>query len=114
MRKVIKKEDLVTPKSVKFLYNNIFGNVILWVSTRRFVSKIVGKYLDSRLSCSRINKYIKNNNINMDDFENVKYNSFNEFFTRKIKKELRPFCYDSKCFPSPCDVTFGGNGLKLA
>lgn len=103
MRDVIKKEDLVTPKSVKFLYDNIFGNVILWISTRRFVSKIVGKYLDSKLSCSRIKKYIMNNNINMDDFENVKYKSFNDFFTRKIKKELRPFCNENNCFPSPCD-----------
>jgi phosphatidylserine decarboxylase len=103
MREVINKEDLITPKSVKFLYDTKVGNVVLWIITRRFVSKIVGKYLDSRLSCSRIKKYVKNNNINMDEFEFVKYKSFNDFFTRKIKKELRPFCLDNKQFPSPCD-----------
>ena len=42
MREIISKVDLVTPKSVKFLYDTRIGNVILWVSTRRFVSKIVG------------------------------------------------------------------------
>lgn len=103
MRDIIKKEDLVTPKSVKFLYDTKIGNIVLWFSTRRFVSKIVGKYLDSKLSCHRINKYIKNNNINMNDFECVKYKSFNDFFTRRIKKELRPFCSNACQFPSPCD-----------
>lgn len=103
MREIISKAELITPKSVRFLYSTKIGNVVLWVSTRRFVSKIVGKYLDSKLSCSRIKKYIKKNNINMNDFEEENYKSFNDFFTRRIKKELRPFCQESDCFSSPCD-----------
>ena len=82
MRKVLKKEDLVTPKSVKFLYNNIFGNLILFVSTRRWVSKIVGKYLDSKHSRRRINKYITNNSIDMTQFIDEEYSSFNAFFLK--------------------------------
>ena len=54
MRKILSKEELVTPKSVKFLYNTTIGKICLKVITLRFISKIVGKYLDSKLSCSRI------------------------------------------------------------
>lgn len=103
MRKILKKEDLVTPKSVKFLYNNFLGNMILFVSTRRWVSKIVGKYLDSKASRKRINKYITDNSIDMTQFEETEYKSFNDFFTRKIKPENRPFSYDTNHFISPCD-----------
>ena len=103
MRKVLKKEDLVTPKSVKFLYNNIFGNLILFVSTRRWVSKIVGKYLDSKHSKRRIKKYIASNSIDMTQFIDEEYSSFNAFFTRRIKPENRVFDMDDNSFVSPCD-----------
>ena len=103
MRKILKKEDLVTPKSVKFLYNNFLGNLILFISTRRWVSKLVGKYLDSKHSRKRIKKYIANNSIDMTQFIDEEYSSFNAFFTRRIKPENRPFDMNDNSFVSPCD-----------
>jgi phosphatidylserine decarboxylase len=50
-----------------------------------------------------IKRYIKKNNINMDLFLEENYKSFNEFFTRKIKPENRPFSLKSDHFISPCD-----------
>ena len=104
MRKILSKNDLVTPKSVKFLYNNIIGNLVLFIATRRWISKIVGMYLDSKLSRKRIKKYIKNNNIDMSLFIEEDYKSFNAFFTRKIKSENRPFDMSEQSFISPCDA----------
>ena len=46
-------------KGVIFLYRNILGRIILKLINNRFVSKIVGKYMDSSLSKKRINKVIK-------------------------------------------------------
>lgn len=103
MRKVLTKDQLVTPKSVKFLYDNRFGNIILKFITQRWISKLVGFYLDSKLSRRRIKKYIKNNNIDMNQFVEKEYISFNDFFTRKIKPENRPFTLKDNEFPSPCD-----------
>ena len=103
MRKVLKKENLVTPKSVSFLYNNIIGNIILFFSTRRWVSKLVGKYLDSKHSRKRIKKYIINNSIDMTQFIEEDYKSFNAFFTRRIKPENRIFDKDDNSFVAPCD-----------
>lgn len=103
MRKILKKEDLITPKSVKFLYNNFLGNILLFLLTRRWVSKLVGSYLDSKLSKKRIEKYIAKNSINMDLFIKEDYQNFNEFFTRRIKPENRPFDENNDSFVSPCD-----------
>lgn len=103
MRKTLNKQDLVTPSSVKFLYNTKLGNILLFILTKRWISKLVGKYLDSKLSCHKIKKYVNKNNIDLNLYVEKKYTSFNDFFTREIKPENRPFTMDQKSFPSPCD-----------
>ena len=103
MREILEKKDLITPKSVKFLYNNKIGNIVLFILTRRWISKIVGKYLDSKLSKKRIKKYVKKNSIDMSLYVEKEYTSFNDFFTREIKPEKRPFALEEKHFPSPSD-----------
>ena len=69
---------------LKFLYNTVPGRAVLKVITSPTISKIGGAYMDSKLSTIHIKGFIKNNNIDMSQYEKVKYKSFNEFFTRKI------------------------------
>lgn len=89
---------------LSFLYNNKFGRIILkFLVEKPFVSKLSGFILDRKISKIMIKPFIKANNINMDDFINTKYNSFNDFFVRKIKKEKRPICKDNNSFIAPCD-----------
>lgn len=76
--------------SLRFLYHNPIGRVILKVLTRPFVSKIVGKYMDSSLSKRRIKKFIKQNNIDLSCYLVEDWNSFNAFFHRHIRPETRP------------------------
>lgn len=102
MREVIEKPQAT--KTLKFLYYNRFGGLILRLLTRRWVSKLVGKYLDGRLSKRHIKKYIKKYGIDMSDYIDEEYRNFNAFFTRRIKPELRPFDYDDDAFVSPCDA----------
>ena len=83
----IKKED--SNKGLLFLYNTIIGRIFLKVFTSRIISKLYAKYMNSKLSVHKIKKFIKKNNINMTEYEKVIYNSFNDFFTRKIKKNKR-------------------------
>ena len=49
------------------------------------ISKISGIYNDSKISRKKINKFIKTNNIDMNDFIKEEYENFNDFFIRKIK-----------------------------
>lgn len=85
--KYIKKDD--SNKGLLFLYNTIIGRIILKIFTTRIISKIYAKYMDSKLSIHKINKFIKKNNINMVEYEEQEYNSFNDFFIRKIKNNKR-------------------------
>ncbi len=92
------------PRSLKFLYNTKFGALILRLINRRWLSRLTGRYLDSRLSRHKIKKYIKKHGIDMSCFIEEDYKSFNAFFTRRIKPELRPFDGDPDAFLSPCDA----------
>lgn len=85
-KKIVQIEE---SKSLKFLYNNIVGRLILKIISIRFISKICGLYLNSKLSKRKIKKFIKKNNINMDEYEDKNYSSFNDFFIRNIKDNKR-------------------------
>jgi len=76
-------------KYINFLYNTFIGRILLKIVTTRFYSKINAIYLKSRFSKHKINKYIKKYNINIEEFEEKNYTSFNDFFIRKLKKNTR-------------------------
>ncbi len=84
-RKTKKERTLEYSGTVKFLYTSILGRLLLKVLNRKFISKLIGKYMNSKLSIRRINKTIKANNIDMSLFEKKEYASFNDFFTRHKK-----------------------------
>ena len=92
-----------SPKGANFLYNNIFGKLVLKLATKRFVSKIGGWYLNRKKSVKYVNNFIKSNNINMDDYPKVEYKSFNDFFSRKIIEGKRKFSGSKTDFCSPSD-----------
>ncbi len=100
---------------VKFLYCNPFGRLLRPLVTARWVSRLAGFFLDSKLSRPRIKKFIKAHGIRMEDYLPETYKSFNAFFTRRIRPELRPFAPSPEALCSPCDgavtvfpVTEGG------
>lgn len=101
MREIYKEGT--PPKSLRFLYHSPFGKPILRLLTGRFISKVAGKYLDGKLSRRHIRPYVKKHGIDLTQFEKEEYRSFNAFFTRKIKAELRPFDNAPDAFVSPCD-----------
>ena len=100
-RKTKKEYELKYSKSVTFLYQNIFGRVVLKLLNNRLMANIVAKYMNSKLSIKRIQKTIKENNIDMNNFQQEDWPSFNAFFIRK-KKNLN-FDMDKNHFVSPCD-----------
>ena len=81
--------EVDTNKGLKFLYNTILGRLILKIAISKFVANTYAKYMNSKLSIRKINKFIKENNINMDEYIDTEYNSFNDFFMRKIKDGKR-------------------------
>ena len=58
-----------------FLYTTKLGRILLKIIVLPFISKIVGIYQNSIFSKNMIPKFIKNNHINMNDYEKtVAYN----------------------------------------
>lgn len=101
-----KSNNIITKQSntfLSFLYNTLLGRIILKLFISKPFSKIIGLYLNSKLSTIRIKRFIKNNDINIKEYENKKYTSFNDFFIRKIKEENRPLNKNKNIFISPCD-----------
>ena len=101
MRETLEKPSV--PKSLRFLYYNRLGAPMLRLLTSRWVSKLAGSYMDGRLSKHKIKKYVKKHGIVMSDYIDEDYKSFNAFFTRRIKPELRPFDFAPEALCSPCD-----------
>ena len=66
--------------ALSFLYHNAFGRVILKLLTARWISKLAGAFLDTKLSKPLIKPFVNNNNINLDDFEADNFNCFNDCF----------------------------------
>lgn len=91
------------PKGAYFLYDNLFGRAILSLASKRFVSSLVGKYMNTKLSTNHIHAFIKNNNIDMSDYPKIEYKSFNDFFSREIIPTKRPISKSKQNFLAPAD-----------
>lgn len=89
-------------KSARFLYETVPGRCLLKVATSRFVSRVVGWYMNRRCSRRMIGRFIEKNHIDMSQYEVTEYGCYNDFFTRKIKPEMRPISSDGLI--APCDA----------
>ena len=88
---------------LRFLYQNALGRIFLRVLMARWVSRLSGAFLDSRLSKPMIKRFIKKNEIDLSLYEKEDYRNFNDFFTRRIRPELRVIEQDPNAFVAPCD-----------
>ena len=89
--------------TLPFLYKTAIGRILLKPLTAPALSKLCGRFLDSRCSAFLIKGFVKNNNINLEDYQTDGIKTFNQFFRRKIKDGLRPFDFSPENLSSPCD-----------
>lgn len=88
---------------LKYCYCTRLGRPARSIMTRPFITALGGLYMDSALSVKRIEGFVRSNNIDMDEYAQRSYRSFNDFFTRSIKPEARPIDRDPDTLISPCD-----------
>ena len=85
----------------------IYGHALTRMLLRPFlspaVSDICGKFLSTRLSRRIIPSFVKKNHIDLDIYERQEFDSYNAFFTRKIKAEQRPINDQKNVLISPSD-----------
>ena len=87
----IYEEENGQDRLLNFMYTTMAGRASLKILTRPWVSKLGGAFLSSPFSKCLIKGFIKNNHIDMSEYEKKDYKSYNEFFSRKIKEGKRPF-----------------------
>ena len=85
----------------------IYGHALTRMLLRPFlspaVSDICGKFLSTRLSRRIIPSFVKKNHIDLGIYEKQEFDSYNAFFTRKIKAEQRPINDQKNVLISPSD-----------
>ncbi|MBR4628517.1 MAG: phosphatidylserine decarboxylase [Ruminococcus sp.] len=90
-------------KFLKRLYGSVWGRCLLKFMTAPFLSRAAGAFMDSRCSKLMIKPFIRRSGIDMSQFEQRKFRSYNDFFTRKVLPGKRPVDMTPEHLISPCD-----------
>jgi phosphatidylserine decarboxylase len=90
-------------RSLERLYNTWYGRVLSKFILLPVFSTMATSKDRRTSSVKKIAPFIEEYKINMDDFEDHEYESFSDFFTRRIKPGKRPFDMDSAAVISPAD-----------
>ena len=84
-------------------YSSAMGRALMKFLGCPIFSKCARVILDSKFSVPFIFGFAENNGIDMFDYEERMYRSFNDFFTRKIKPGRRFITKDKNLLVSPSD-----------
>lgn len=85
------------------LYGSALGRLLLKSLVAPQVSRLAGRLLSTRLSRMLIGPFCRKNGIDPGQFLGAPYTSYNEFFSRPIRPELRPVDADPRRLVSPAD-----------
>ena len=89
--------------TLDFLYKTKMGRILLRPLISKPISDFSGFLLDSKISKGLIRSFANKNNIKLDDYILDDIGSFNDFFCRRIKPELRPVDMEENDLVTPCD-----------
>jgi phosphatidylserine decarboxylase len=99
-----KTEKIAGEKWLIWLYHNPIGEASLWALVRRkMVSSIYGEMMNNGSSVDKIQPFVEDFNIDLNIAQKQSFNSFNDFFTRKLKPEARPIDTNRSSFIAPAD-----------
>ena len=89
--------------ALRLLYGTRMGRAALKALIHPRLSRMAGRYLDSRHSRWLIAPFVKRCGLDLTEYEPTEYGSFNAFFVRQKRSEyLRPDM-DPEHLVSPCD-----------
>ena len=76
---------------------------MLKLLTAPALSRAAGRFMDSRLSKPLIKRFIRSSGIDTSQYVMYNFPSYNAFFTRSVKPEMRPVDMTPQHLISPCD-----------
>ena len=100
----VKIEKVYGEGWLRWLYNNPVGELSLnAIIKRKFVSDWYGDRMDSPDSKDKIADFVKQYNIDLTILQKQEFESFNDFFTRKLKPNARKIDTSYNSLISPAD-----------
>jgi len=100
----LKTEKIPGEKWLVWLYNNPVGEATLAILVKRkFVSSLYGRMMDKPSSVEKVQPFVQEYGIDLSIAEKQEFSSFNDFFTRRLKKSARPVNNDTNVVVSPAD-----------
>lgn len=84
-------------------YSTIPGRLVLKLVSLPEIASLIRKFLSTKYSCHLIGTYNNFFKIKEKEYIAQEYNSFNDYFTRRIKSSFRPMAMDDHILVSPCD-----------
>ena len=99
----IMNEETGQDRLLARLYNDHAGRLAVRALVRPWLTRAAGVFLSSSLSRHLIPGFLKNNSIDMTEYEQTEYHSYNDFFTRRILPDRRPVYPGENVLVSPCD-----------
>ena len=101
----VEKEDIYGERWLRFTYEKPLGKFFLWfLVKRKLFSSWYGYRADRFSSKSKVQPFVEKFGVNQEEFLDPldSYQTFNEFFYRKLKPEARPIdnSFDSIVFPA--------------
>lgn len=85
------------------IYGSVWGRALMKFLGNPVFSKASRVLLNRGISVKAVDAFAKKNNIDMSEYEDREFKSFNDFFTRKIKSGKRFFTKNENLLCSPCD-----------
>lgn len=102
----IVQEKVEGLKYIQWMYSDkVYSKWIQNVFKRKIPTAIYGKLQDTKYSARKISKMVQNHAIDMEEYDGgiSDYQSFNDFFARKLKPESRLIDLCENSFVSPAD-----------
>ena len=97
------KKTTSQDKFLKFVYTHTATRVLMRPLLLPAVSRLGGKLLNTKVSAVFAGLFARTHGIDLNKYEKQKFDSYNDFFTRKIKAEERPVNREDTVLISPCD-----------
>ena len=116
-KKRIEVEKVYGDAFIKLLYQSAAGKLLSPIFANKLLSKAYGHLQSSMVTQLKVPKFVKNFNIDLNEYEagsvevdnkELSYKNFNEFFIRKFKKGKRKFVQDSNVLPACCEARYFG------
>ncbi len=101
---MIKTEKVAGEKWLVWLYNNPVGELALHALVKRkFLSEFYGSIMDKPRSAGKIDSFVEDYDIDLGIAQKQNFETFNDFFIRKLKPGVRKIDMDSLVVVSPAD-----------